>query len=63
MERKIDVAGMMFAFFAISAFLLGTWGWIWNFIKIIQFNDSTGMFVARVLGAFLAPVGMVLGYF
>ena len=63
MGRNIDIPGMMFAFVATSVFLLGTWGWIWNIIKIIQFDDSTGMFVARVLGAFLAPLGMVLGYF
>ena len=62
MGRKIDWAGMTLAFFFVVLFLAVTWGWILNIIKIIHFDESTGMLVVRVIGAFLAPLGAVLGY-
>ena len=40
-------------------------GWIWNVVKIVQsdFAVITGMFIARCIGVFVAPLGAVLGYF
>lgn len=63
MARNIDWAGMIFAFFAIVIVSLGMWGWIWNIIKIINHDGGVGMMVVRVIGAFIAPLGSVIGYF
>ena len=45
--------------------LIGGAGWIWNIAKIVHssFDVITGMFVARCIGVFVAPLGAVLGYF
>lgn len=37
-------------------------GWVMNIIKIIQWEESTGMMVVRIIGAFIAPLGGVLGW-
>lgn len=41
------------------------YGWIMNIVKIIgAFDDPvTSMFIARCVGAVVAPVGAILGYF
>lgn len=40
-------------------------GWIMNVVKIIgSLNEPiTAMFIARVVGAFAAPLGAILGWF
>jgi polyferredoxin len=50
-------------FFTIG--ILAMVGWAWNFIKIFQTFDDvlTGMFIARCIGVFVAPLGAVLGWF
>ncbi len=42
----------------------GVIGWIWNIVKIVQsgFDVITGMFIARCIGVFVAPLGAVLGW-
>lgn len=39
-------------------------GYIWNIVKIVgAISDPiTTMFVLRVVGAFAAPLGVILGY-
>lgn len=45
--------------------LLGIGGWIANVVKLIGMLDGavTEMFVARVVGVFVAPLGSILGFF
>ena len=45
-------------------FITMAFGWVWNIVKITgTFNDAlTGMFIARCIGVFVAPLGAVLGY-
>lgn len=44
--------------------ILGCVGWIMNIVKMAATNDLlTGLFVVRVVGVFVAPLGAVLGYF
>lgn len=42
----------------------GMFGWVWNIVKIVQsdFDVITGLFIARCIGVFVAPLGAVLGY-
>lgn len=44
--------------------LLGAGGWVANMVKILATmnDDITGMFIMRIVGIFVAPVGAVLGY-
>jgi hypothetical protein len=44
--------------------LAGVVGWVWNIVKIVgTFSDVlTGMFIARCIGVFVAPLGAVLGF-
>ena len=44
--------------------IAGAIGWVWNIIKIVQsYQDVVnGLFIGRVIGVFLAPLGAVLGY-
>ena len=53
----IEVLIVLFVF-------VGGAGWIWNIAKIVQsgFDVITGMFIARCIGVFVAPLGAVLGY-
>lgn len=46
--------------------LAAIYGWIANIVKIIGSLDDptvTPMLIARVVGAFVAPIGAVLGFF
>lgn len=42
----------------------GIIGWVLNLVKIFgsDFSDITGLLVLRIIGAFVAPLGAVLGY-
>lgn len=55
----------LFSWAVIALYCAGIWGWIWNIVKFVGMLDGglTAMFVARILGIFFAPLGMVLGYF
>lgn len=42
----------------------GGFGWVWNIVKIAGACCGLvdGMFVLRVVGIFIAPLGAILGY-
>jgi hypothetical protein len=44
--------------------LLGGYGWVMNIVTLCnsEFEPITGMLVARIVGIFIAPLGIVLGY-
>lgn len=50
---------------SIAVFLFFAIGWVWNIAKITQsgFDVFTGIFIMRVIGVFVPPIGSVLGYF
>ena len=41
------------------------YGWISNIVAVVHsdFTVLTGMLVLRVVGIFVAPLGVILGYF
>lgn len=63
MKQSIDWDDMFFSFLGIAIVLASVWGWILNILKIIDFDESKGWIAARIIGAFIAPLGAVLGYF
>lgn len=65
-QGTTDIAVGMLGLFPVILVLLGAFGWALNIVKIvwsIQANDLTAMFVARVVGAFVLPIGAILGFF
>ena len=51
------------AFAWILVVIIGGYGWVWNIIDLIHMHDGiTGLFVVRVVGIFVAPLGAVLGF-
>jgi hypothetical protein len=52
-------AFMILVFSIIAASI---YGWGHNVYLLTQSNSITGMVVARVIGIFMAPLGVVLGY-
>lgn len=48
----------------VMLFLAGVVGYVLNVIEIVQTGADpiTGLFIARVIGVFMAPLGCVLGY-
>ena len=51
--------------FAVFIWVSGVVGWIINLIQIVyHLNDPiTKLWVLRIIGAFLAPLGSILGLF
>ena len=42
---------------------VSAWGWAWNIIKLVDMDSGvTGLFVLRIIGIFLAPLGVVVGF-
>lgn len=57
--------GDVIAFLFYLALIIGiVYGWIANIVIIAgsNFSEITGMLVLRVVGIFVAPLGVVLGY-
>ena len=46
----------------LAVTVLGFIGWIMNLVKIAAWNESMGMLVVRIIGAFIAPLGGLLGW-
>ena len=48
----------------IAAWFAGIVGWILNIISIVHTvsDPITGLFIARCVGVFAAPLGAILGY-
>lgn len=49
----------------LALVIAGVVGWVMNIITLIgsSADPITGMFVARIIGVFIPPLGAVLGYF
>ena len=42
----------------------GAYGWIMNIVKLVQsgLDSVTGLLIARAVGIFFPPLGVVMGY-
>ena len=58
---KFNVLEKIFLFIALTCIA----SWIANLVKLIgmSFDPLTGMAVARAIGVFVPPVGVILGVF
>lgn len=64
MQMKFQQGFTIIELSVVLLALFGSVGWVWNIIKIVQtgFDVITGMFIARCIGVFVAPLGAVLGF-
>lgn len=63
--KTTSLTGGFLAVFAYFALIIAiAYGWIANIVTIAHsnFSEITGMLVLRVVGIFVAPLGVVLGY-
>jgi len=54
------ILGILAALAIIVGFI---YGYIANIVSLVTQNEATGMMIGRVIGIFVAPLGVVLGYF
>jgi hypothetical protein len=56
-----EISTLLF-YLGLIGFLV--WGWLLNVVKLISIldGDVTAMFVARVVGVFFFPLGVILGW-
>jgi hypothetical protein len=56
------IGGLYLGF--ISIVILGCTGWVMNIVQLIRWHgDVTALFIIKIVGAFIAPIGAVLGWF
>lgn len=64
-NRTSSLAGGWLTVGALIAIAIGImYGWIMNIIIIANsnFSELTGLLILRVVGIFVAPLGVILGY-
>lgn len=61
-EEKFKLGTILLGF---CIFLVGFGGWVANIFKLCEMDVTplTTMFVMRVIGIFVAPLGSILGIF
>jgi hypothetical protein len=64
-DRIAIGASALTVFAAIGLICAGVAGWVLNLIALVGMLDGgiTAMFVARLVGVFVAPLGSILGLF
>ncbi len=64
-EGGFTLIELIFGVGGIAVFIIGAIGWIINIIVIARTIDLplTGLFVLRIAGIFIIPLGSILGIF
>jgi hypothetical protein len=64
-NRYNDMSLGYAAFILLSTFLvvcLGLYGWVSNIVSLFHATGFSGAVVLRIIGVFMVPLGIVLGY-
>lgn len=66
-QRGYTILELLFSVWGI-VMLLGVVGWVWNIVKLVGLAGAepfavTAMFVLRVAGIPIAPLGAIVGFF
>lgn len=64
MKTSVNYASLV-VIFNLAIICAVAYGWIANVVKILLTlgDPVTGLFIFRIVGVVLAPIGAVLGYF
>ena len=46
----------------LALFLASVYGYIANIVYLVSHNEAVGLSLARAVGIFLAPLGVILGF-
>ena len=59
-----DVVTLSAGILMVTVLGAGFYGWVMNIIKMVELADQvvTGMFILRLIGILIAPLGAILGY-
>lgn len=56
-------ASLAFLLVYVSVTIIGALGWVFNIIKLCSMDSShPGLFVVRIVGIFIPPVGAIMGW-
>ena len=60
MKNGITIVALVWCVLAI----VGAYGWIMNIVSLVgsNFDPITGLVIARIIGVFVGPLGVVLGF-
>lgn len=63
-NKGFTLIEILITLLGLGTAVIGGYGWIMNIVKIYHssFTPLTADVVLRVVGIFLAPLGMVMGY-
>ena len=73
-QKSFTLTELLVVVVWILIVFVSAWGWVWNIIKLVDMDiahiiklvdmDSgvTVLFVLRIIGIFLAPLGVVVGF-
>ena len=63
-KTLVNWSGLPVIFLGLGVVIFGIGGWVANVSKLLGMfdGDVTAMFIARIVGVFMAPLGAVLGY-
>lgn len=61
---RSDTGAGIFIVFIGCLIIASAYGWVENIVKICgsDFSHITGILVIRIIGAFIAPLGAILGF-
>ena len=63
-QRGYTVIELFMSFFLLVLLPICAWGWVWNIIKLIgmTIDPITGLLIVRVIGIFIPPIGVIVGF-
>lgn len=61
MEMRLCVILAILSYILVAVIV--SFGWLLNIIALIHTHALDGLTIARGIGAFIVPIGSVLGYF
>ena len=62
-QKSFTLTELLVVVVWILIVFVSAWGWVWNIIKLVDMDSGvTGLFVLRIIGIFLAPLGVVVGF-
>lgn len=57
------ISGIIAVLAALAMIVAIIYGYVANVYSLVTQNEAFGMMIGRVVGIFVAPIGIVLGYF
>ncbi len=56
-----DSVGLVVILAVLSLGVVALGGWVLNIVQLFGFDSVTPMFIVKIVGVFVAPIGAILG--